>query len=65
MKKAQPRQQHIADEVRRIRHALRTIAASLSPGADAPQRAAAEQKITELEARIAALEALQHRSLSS
>jgi hypothetical protein len=64
MKKAQPRQQHIADEVRRIRQELRTIAASLHPGSNAHQHAAAEKKITELEARIVALEALQQRSLS-
>jgi hypothetical protein len=64
MKKAQPRQQHIADEVRCIRQALRTIAASLHPWSTAHQRAAAEKKITELEARIVALESLQQRRLS-
>jgi len=64
MKQAQQRQQHIAEEVRRIRHELRTIAASLHPRSDAQQRAAAEKQITELEARIVFLEALQHRRIS-
>jgi cob(I)alamin adenosyltransferase len=61
MKKAQHLQQHIAEEVRRIRHELRTIAASLHPRSDAQQRAAAEKQITELEERIVSLEALKQR----
>jgi len=65
MKKGQRLQQHIAEEVRRIRHELRTIAASLHPGADAHQQAAAEKKITELEERIVSLEALKHRGMAS
>jgi hypothetical protein len=60
----QHRQGNIAEEVRRIRDALRHIAASLHPDADADQRVVAEKKIDELEKRIDSLEAYKKRGMS-
>ncbi len=55
------RQRKMTDEIRKIRVALRNIAASLHPQSDVKQCAIAEKQMTELEKRIGELEARQQR----